>query len=159
MMNIRKTLVVAVLGTMVLVTGCASIMHGTSQDVGISSSPSSATVWANGQQLGKTPLTTKLARKENHIVKIELPGYMPYETTFTRSVSGWVWGNILFGGLIGLAVDAISGGLYKLSPEQINAELRKESIGEIQTEDGVLIFVVLQPNSDWEQVGNLTKLH
>ncbi|MCG5531603.1 PEGA domain-containing protein [Halorhodospira halochloris] len=156
-MNIKKILIAAALAS--VVTGCASIMHGTTQDVGISSSPSNATVWANGQQLGKTPLTTKLARKENHIIKIELPGYLPYETTFTRSVSGWVWGNIVFGGLIGLAVDAISGGLYKLTPEQINAELRSENLGSTFSEDGVLVFVVLQPDPSWQQVGSLTKVN
>ena len=56
-------------------------------------------------------------------MKVEFPGYQPFEATVTRSVSGWVAGNILFGGLIGLSVDAISGGLYTLGPEQITATL------------------------------------
>jgi len=32
-------------------------------------------------------------------------------------------GNIVFGELIGLAVDAMSGGLYNLTPTQISAQL------------------------------------
>ncbi|BAU57561.2 hypothetical protein HH1059_08670 [Halorhodospira halochloris] len=140
-----------------LLAGCASIVHGTTQDVGISSSPSGATVSANGKQLGNTPVTTELARKDNHIIKIELDGYEPYETTFTRSVSGWVWGNILFGGLIGLAVDAVSGGLYKLSPEQLHAELRSEEVGEWEKSQDLFVFVVLEAEPEWERVGTLPK--
>jgi hypothetical protein len=44
-----------------------------------------------------------------------------------------VWGNIVFGGIIGLAVDAITGGLYKLAPEQVSAQLAR---GEIQMAEG-----------------------
>jgi hypothetical protein len=33
--------------------------------------------------------------------------------------SGWVWGNIAFGGLIGLGVDFISGGAYQLYPDNL----------------------------------------
>src|SRR5882724_5849028 len=99
--------------------GCASIMHGTSQDVGISSQPSGAEVTLDNAPAGKTPVVTHMKRGDNHILKLELPGYAPYEATFTKSVSGWVWGNILFGGLIGLGVDAITGGLYNLTPEQL----------------------------------------
>src|SRR6056297_542367 len=109
-----KFLVSVLVATAVLLSGCASIIHGTGQDVGFSSSPTNALVTINGVELGRTPLTTELKRKNNHMVKLELDGYMPYETTFTRKVSGWVWGNIVFGGLIGLAVDGISGGIYKL---------------------------------------------
>src|SRR5256885_14019069 len=102
------------------VGACASIIHGTHQDVGISSNPTAAHVTVDGQQTGTTPVVAHLTRKDNHIVRLELPGYKPYEATLTRGVSGWVWGNIVFGGLIGLAVDAISGGMYKLTPEQLS---------------------------------------
>ena len=101
-------------------------MHGSKQDVGISSNPSGATVTINNVQHGKTPVIAKLARDENHTVKIEQKGYQTYDAVLTKSVSGWVWGNILFGGLIGLAVDAISGGIYYLLPEQVNATLNRE---------------------------------
>jgi hypothetical protein len=63
------------------------------------------------------------------MLKAELPGYAPYEMAFTKSVSGWVWGKVLFGGLIGLGVDAISGGLYYLTPEQVMGEMRNAAHG------------------------------
>lgn len=80
-----------------------------------------------------------------------------------RNVSGWVWGNIVFGGIIGLAVDAISGGLYRLSPEQVMAELRSavgaaDAVGAVPPglspdHDLLYLVVVLQPDPAWERVG------
>src|SRR5256885_116858 len=72
-----------------LVGACASIIHGTHQDVGISSNPTAAHVTVDGQQTGTTPVVAHLTRKDNHIVRLELPGYKPYEATLTRGVSGW----------------------------------------------------------------------
>jgi hypothetical protein len=34
-----------------------------------------------------------------------------------------VWGNILFGGLIGLVVDFASGGVYNIAPENVHVDL------------------------------------
>lgn len=147
---------IAVLG--IALISCASIIHGTSQQIGIGSNPSGAKVTVSGQSLGTTPTIADLKRKDNHIVKIEMDGYMPYETTLTKKVSGWVWGNILFGGLIGLAVDAINGGLYNLSPEQIQATLSKEESANLRLTEGALyVFVTLDPDPSWKKVGQMTK--
>jgi hypothetical protein len=136
-------------------TGCASIIHGTRQDVGISSSPTNAAVKVDGLIVGNTPVNAKLTRKDNHIVSIELAGYQPYETTFTRGVSGWVWGNIAFGGLIGLAIDAIDGGMYKLTPEQLHADIRAQSVSVTQGGNTLFVAVVLKPDPSWQKVGQL----
>lgn len=138
-----------------LVTGCATIMNQTKQNIGISSVPTGASVTINNVSHGKTPVVAKLARKKHHFVKIEMSGYKPYETALTRKVSGWVWGNIAIGGLIGLAIDAISGGMYKLTPEQIVAELRNEGQTSQLQEDSLYIAVVLSPKADWEKIGQL----
>ncbi len=139
----------------VLAAGCASIIHGTTQNVGISSTPGSAKVLVDGRAAGQTPLVTKLSRKEGHAVRVDLEGYLPFETTLQRKVDGWVWGNIVFGGLVGLAVDAISGGMYKLTPEQIRAELKKEGAAVRLEQDQLLIAVVLRPDPGWQRIGDL----
>jgi len=132
-------------------------MNGSTQNIGFSSAPTGATISVDNQAFGVTPAIVDLSRKNNHIVKIELENYQPFEATITRGVSGWVWGNIVFGGLIGLAVDAISGGLYKLSPEQIEAQLAV-STAQVVNEDGSLfVVVVLEPNPNWEEIGILTR--
>jgi hypothetical protein len=80
--------------------GCATIMHGSSQELSIASSPTGARVLVDGQEHGRTPLVADLKRKDKHVIRIELDGYMPYEVALARGTSGWVWGNIVFGGLI-----------------------------------------------------------
>ena len=145
----------------VLIYGCATIMHGTSQDIAISSNPSNGKVTIDGNILGNTPLTTSLSRKDIHSVKIELDGYHPFESKIMKETSGWVWGNIIFGGLIGLAVDAITGGLYNLTPEQVQAELRemKSQASFKKDSDKLFITVTLSPKPEWKKIGQLEKLN
>jgi hypothetical protein len=149
---VRSVILMLTLG----LAACASIMHGTHQDVSITSAPTGATVTIDGLQSGNTPVIAKLTRKANHIVRIELPGYQPYDLTLTHSVSGWVWGNIAIGGLIGLGVDAISGGMYKLTPEQLSATLATSMHASVsKTSDGIYLFAVLNPQPDWVKVAQL----
>ena len=154
----KHLLYVAAFTAVILVSGCATIIHGSKQTVGISSNPSKAQVSIDGQLVGETPVSTRLTRGDNHLVKIELPGYMPYETNLTRKVDGWIAGNIVFGGLIGLAVDAITGGMYKLTPEQIQSELLNQTADAVKS-DNVYLFITLNPNPEWEMVYTLNRIN
>ena len=143
--------------TVLSVSGCATIMHGTQQDVGISSTPTGASVLIDNTEKGVTPVVLKLRRKENHTVRIQLAGYQPFESTLTHSVSGWVWGNIAFGGLIGLAVDAVSGGIYKLTPEQVEGSLQTGHASVLKKDGGLYMVAVLEPQTDWVKVAQLQR--
>jgi hypothetical protein len=138
-------------------TACATIMHGTTQDVGFSSAPSSARISVNSKEMGQTPTILKLARKGNHIVRMELDGYQPFEATLTKSASGWVFGNIVFGGLIGLVVDAGTGGLYNLTPTQIQGQMIRQGAGAGQAKEGIYLSVVMTPDPTWQKIGQLTR--
>ena len=156
-MNLKRhttVLGLALLSTLALAS-CASIIHGTHQEVGITSVPIGAAVTIDNVQSGKTPFVATLTRKDSHFVRISLPGYQPFGLTLTSSVSGWVWGNIVFGGLIGLAVDAIDGGMYKLTPEQLSATLSSGQASLSKRADGIYLVVVLKPQSDWVKVAQL----
>ena len=144
---------------MMLLTSCATIMHGTGQSVGISSNPSEAGIYVDGQYFGRTPMFVRLTRKDNHIVRIELAGYKPFETTLTRQMSGWVFGNVIFGGLIGVAVDAISGGIYRLTPEQVHAQMCQDNMSCMTKGDNSYISIVLEPDASWEKIGQLETLN
>jgi len=157
----KKTLVTALLLGAIApcFTGCATIMDGSSQTVGISSTPSGALVTVDGRTIGNTPLTIDLKRKDNHTVKIALDGYHPYEMTLIKKTNSWVWGNIVFGGLIGLVVDAASGSMYKLTPEQVNAELRNNGNAAVNTnENTIMVAVTLNPQDSWQKIGELKHL-
>lgn len=145
----RAPVLVGVTMTLAL-GGCGSIVHGTTQQVSLSSSPMGASITVNGRPLGTTPAAVDLQRKDSHVIRIELDGYQPYEVALTRSVSGWVWGNIVFGGLLGLAIDARTGGLYKLSPEQVMASLAREAPALWEFDDDQLyVMVTLSPLAEW----------
>lgn len=143
--------------SLLLLTGCATIMNGTTQSVSISSNPSNAGVWIDNQFVGQSPMIVMLTRKDNHFVRIELEGYQPYQITFNRELSGWVFGNIVFGGFIGLAVDAISGGIYRLTPEQANANLSQHcTYGKKSADSSIAIVMKIDPS--WEKIGELEKI-
>ncbi|NGX41932.1 MAG: hypothetical protein K940chlam7_00206 [Chlamydiae bacterium] len=139
----------------ITLSSCATIMHGTTQTVGIASNPTSANVWVDRRFVGNTPTIVEMSRKDNHVVRIELEGYQPYEATFTRQMSGWVFGNLAFGGVIGLAVDAVSGGIYVLTPDHIQAEMQNQNLACSKKSKGSFIVVVLEPNPSWKKIGNL----
>jgi len=142
----------------ILFARCATIMLSTNQEVSISSNPVGALVTDNGFQLGKTPLIADLKRKGSHNIRIELEGFQPYEVMLARKTSGWVFGNIIFGGIPGLVVDAITGSMYILQPEQIQAELRKNGINISLMENQLLITVTMDVDPSWEKIGQLNKI-
>jgi hypothetical protein len=102
---------------------CATIIHGTTQDIPVSSKPEGAVAKAADGQECTTPCKLTLKRKEDHAISIKKDGYEEHTVTCQHVVSGAVAGNILAGGLLGWGVDAISGGQYRLVPESINVEL------------------------------------
>jgi len=141
------------------VAACATIINGTSQDIRIASEPAGAYVVVDNVPVGTTPVVAKLKRQDSHYVVISLDGYEPFELTTTRSVSGWVAGNILIGGLIGLGIDAISGGMYNIKPNDMSAALLASMSAEATFDDNTLYVVLVRMvDPGWEKVGQLTRV-
>jgi uncharacterized protein YceK len=134
-------------------SGCATIVNGTTQKISFSSYPSGATVSVNGTSKGITPIIAELERGTAQNLKIELKGFIPYETTLTKTTSGWVWGNILFGGIVGVVIDATNGAMYRLTPEQLNVELKKSDSALLSSDD-LYVSVTLDPDPAWEKLGH-----
>jgi hypothetical protein len=107
-----------------MLSGCGAIFNGTRQNVLIESSPVGASVFINNQSFGSTPATARLKRSDSYHILIEMPGYTTYEITMNRKISNWFWASILAGGVIGVAVDALSGCMYRLDPETVIAALQ-----------------------------------
>lgn len=144
-------------GLILGLSSCATIILGSKQSVGISSTPSSAKIFINDEEVGITPQTVQIKKNQaqSFKVRIELEGYEPYETVLTRKTSGWIAGNILLGGLIGLVVDFATGGAYLLTPEQIEAQLGQSTSMIHKTDDSIQFFVTLQSQDDWKKIGQL----
>ncbi|QQE12753.1 PEGA domain-containing protein [Planctomycetota bacterium] len=112
-----------------LQTGCATIMSGTSQEVLISTEPSGATVVLNDMTM-ETPAKFTLKRSETYVAEISKPGYHTTQVKLEKSMNGWIFGNIVFGGIPGLVVDYISGGANNISPGDAHINLVSTTIDE-----------------------------
>jgi uncharacterized protein YceK len=115
---------------LLLLSGCASIVSGTKQEVSFQSTPDSATVTVNGRVLGKTPFTNQLDKKADQTVVFTKDGYKPVVMQLTTSLDPWFWGNIVLGGLIGSTVDGISGAVNQYAPSQYHITLEKEEVSK-----------------------------
>lgn len=147
------------LSLIVLTSGCATIICGTRQTVKFASTPTNASVLIDEVNVGQTPFETRLKRDREYKVVIKLDGYLPYETKLTKEFNAWYIGNIVFGGLIGLIIDPITGAIYKLSPKELNAQLQQGTTSSVKTEKNqIYIAVSLQIDKNWEKIGQMEKL-
>jgi hypothetical protein len=148
---------------------CASIVHGPSQSIDLTSQPSGAKILIDGIEYGITPASVELMRKgrlkgenvekKEYAVSIEMPGYYPYELKIKREMDGWFLGNLIFGGIIGIIVDASSGAMYKLTPDQIIAQMGQTTAMSMKNmEDRIYVAVSLNPDPSWERIGALEKM-
>ena len=100
-----------------LLAGCATIVEGTDQSITVSSNPSAATceLRREGGQIGvvnPTPGTVWVEKSQNDIaVRCSKEGYRDGTGVLISSFEGWTAGNIILGGVVGLAVDAGSGAM------------------------------------------------
>lgn len=153
----RKTIISSSLAIALLTTSCATIVSGSKQNVKFSSNPSTATIFIDEVEVGKTPFEIKLARKSEHSVMIKLEGYQTYETKLTKKFNAWYIGNIVFGGLIGIIIDPITGAMYNLSPDQVNAQMNNGTAFKSNGKD-IYVAVALNIDPSWKKVGQLEKV-
>jgi hypothetical protein len=108
-------------------SGCATITRGTTQSLVIESDPPGADVELSNGLRGRTPASFIVKRRENLVVKIKKEGYETVEANVTSSVRDGggtaMAGNILFGGLIGAAIDGGNGSNKALSPNPVSVKL------------------------------------
>jgi len=122
-------LVAVLLVAVVCLTGCATIVGKDVFPLTINSNPDGANISIvdeKGKKMftGTTPSTVTLAAGESYFhaktytITFSKQGYADQYATVKATLSGWYFGNILFGGLIGLLiVDPISGKMWKLQPD------------------------------------------
>jgi hypothetical protein len=60
----------------------------------------------------------------------------------TKTVNGWVFGNILIGGLIGIAIDAATGSMFSLRPSDGYSQMSADpgTRTSLQHKNDVLYF-------------------
>lgn len=99
----------------ILVSACASMVHGSRQSIEVQSDPPGAQVSVDRDPVPyTTPTTISFTRGEAHVLVFRKDGFEDYSAQLTSSTSGAVLGNVLLGGVVGIATDYTSGAAYEL---------------------------------------------
>ncbi len=132
---IKKFTGIALSGLILLASSCASIVSKSTYPIFINSAPSQSNIIIKDKKgieifTGQTPtsLTLKSGNgffsKARYQVTFMKEGYVAKTVPVEFKLDGWYFGNIVFGGLIGmLIVDPATGAMYKLETEYLNETL------------------------------------
>jgi hypothetical protein len=117
-----------------LLCGCATITRSTTDQVQIMSNPPEAQARTSMGHVCVTPCTLQFSRKDEFSVIFTKPGYHSAEIMVRTKVAGegaaGFAGNVIVGGLIGMAVDASSGATLEHFPNPVAATLMPLKKGE-----------------------------
>lgn len=108
--------------------GCATIIEGTDQPVGLITTPPGATcnLTREGKviaQIAPTPGQVVIEKSKNDIlIECTKEGYQRAQVIAKSTFTGTTFGNILLGGVVGAVVDASSGANNEY-PESINIQM------------------------------------
>lgn len=159
-LNVRFALIPAALA---ILSGCASIVSDSQYPVSVITTPAGATFEVRNRagnviHSGTTPGSVTLKsgagyfKGETYTIAFRKEGFADQQTTLNSSLDGWYWGNIIFGGLIGmLAVDPATGAMYKL-PENTATSLAPVTADAKTTDSLTLITVDQVPEALRDQL-------
>jgi len=133
----KKYLIVLVSFVLVVVmafviTGCASIVAGGPSVLNVNTVPKDVKVTivglGNGETLSQnTPCIFTLNKNSDYKVTLEYQGYKSEEMVIRRGINGWFWGNILFGGIVGMVIDGVTQNMWDHNLHALNIEMQKIS--------------------------------
>jgi hypothetical protein len=142
---------------LVCISGCATIFTGGgTQKVGVVSTPPGAQVSITNRagqvvSTGTTPFEVKLKKGagyfkgENYTLNFTMPGYQPRQARLSPRISGWYFGNIAIGGLLGMVgIDPATGAMYKLEPKDVEVTLQALKVAELPEEGSVVVVATTQ---------------
>jgi hypothetical protein len=164
--SIRCALLMSVIGASLFTGGCASIVNNGNREISIQTQPPGAT--ASIRKTGgsitdvvaveRTPCTVSLDPKQGYFkgqsytLRLEMPGYKVAEVELTPKMSGWYWGNLLFGGLIGMiAVDPATGAMWNIEPDNIDRKLASGQSALIKNQTGFVVVLESELSSTERQ--------
>ena len=115
---------ILVIIVLIISSGCATIVHGTRQDIAITTDPAGAGLSVDGRENYISPAVISMSRKDNHVVQIDKDGYQKEAVNIKQTMSLATLGDMLAGGIIGYVVDAKTGAQCRLIPDNIYVHLR-----------------------------------
>ncbi len=123
---LRRALTLAV--PLLLGQGCAAILAGTTAEVPVTSTPSGAEVALDGEVVGTTPTRVTVPKTHAPHIYVGLPGYEVAPCRLRAEVSAqWVILDVVLTGVVGVAVDAVTGAWHELVPAGCHVDLRPKA--------------------------------
>lgn len=112
-------------------TGCGTVVRGTTEDVRIIVEPEDAAVTTSlGHRCNAMPCTVKVARRDKFTVTASKQGYITESVDVGTKVSGGgaagFAGNIVVGGVVGMGVDVATGAALDHTPNPVVIKLQPE---------------------------------
>ena len=109
------------------VAGCGVIFGGTTETIRVSSAPAAVRLTTQpATGTFTTPASLALQRKNSYVLTATMDGYRPAELQIRQEMrTGPLVLDILFTGLIGVVVDALTGGWWNLEPDDSNLVLER----------------------------------
>jgi len=132
---------VAVTVSALYLSGCATITKGSTQSVTVNTEPTGATclLSRDGQQIAAinpTPGTVQIGKASGAIsVSCKKVNFQDSTGVLASSFQAMTFGNIIFGGIIGVAVDAASGAMNEYPP-MVTIALVPEEFASVVERDG-----------------------
>ena len=131
--RVRALVLLAALAVPFISAGCGTIIHGTRQTITLNSTPEGAQILENGQVIGTTPTQLRFKRGDDHLLTFRLDGYEDVRVELDKEIDTTsLVLNLLFGGLIGFAVDFSNGAAYALDPSIVDVILEQEDVAVTQ---------------------------
>lgn len=123
----KKALILIAVATSVFVSGCATIISGTTQTLSFSSEPEGAEVLLDGRSFGVTPLSIRVKKNKFSVVTFKKSGYQSAMIPIDTSYDGVALLSI-FWDLS--TTDILSGAAWEYSPATYHSILtRSEKSG------------------------------
>jgi PEGA domain len=127
----KKFYILGMVGCVSMLSACATVTRGTTNQIQIMSEPSGAAVKTSLNQTCTTPCTLTVGRKDEFSVVINLPGYKEQVVEIKTRVAGagaaGFVGNVVIGGVIGMGADAVTGATLEHFPNPLEVKLERSS--------------------------------
>ena len=114
---------VLVLLLVLLLAGCGTLFIPSTKEITISSEPVEARVSIDGVEHGLTPISVVLDNKKSHTIVVSKEGYETVSCVLNTKIRGYIIILDVLGGLVPVAVDAVTGGWKTLTSTECSVIL------------------------------------
>ena len=110
-------------------SGCATLVHGTTQEIPITSSSPGARVLIDDAPVGVTPMVVKVSRAQPHVVSFVVDSVVVDRIALDRQMSPWLLPDVFLLYIVPAVVDIKNGAAYNFPSDTIRSALASPAAG------------------------------